>query len=96
VIERAVVLCGTTAAITPEHLPETVREGARAATEAPAARALTVEDETEKARLVAMIEKHRFRIGDSAKALGMPRTTLWSRMKTLGIPMSRAARAKRT
>ena len=41
--------------------------------------------ETVCSALVRALERHRWRRGDAATALGMSRTKLWRRMKELGL-----------
>ncbi len=40
---------------------------------------------SEKDRIIAALEANKFKVGTAAKTLGMSRTTLWRKMKALGI-----------
>lgn len=98
VLERGVV-CARGAVLSAADLPEDLlassrprREGGEdsAASSGPpagtAARA-AAEDGAgpEKARILAVLEKHRWNRRDAAAALGMDRTTLWRKMKKYDI-----------
>ncbi len=96
-LEYAVALCaGQTIQI--EDLPEEVRAGgaelperARPAREAPAAAAAEAPlpaarpEEAERDRIVRALEGQRWSRQRAAEALGLSRTTLWRRMRELGI-----------
>ncbi|GAB4370846.1 MAG: sigma-54-dependent Fis family transcriptional regulator [Deltaproteobacteria bacterium] len=96
VLERGVVCCrGSVLSV--EDLSDEVREGCRPdrrgktdaetqaeagrAAESPAADPLGPERE----RLLAALERHRWNRGKTAASLGIDRTTLWRKMRRLGI-----------
>jgi transcriptional regulator with PAS, ATPase and Fis domain len=96
-LEYAVALCaGQTIQI--EDLPEEIRDGGAAA-EGPApgpgvpvAVPPSVEhpdrqgrSEPERARIVSALDRHRWNRQRAAEALGLSRSTLWRRMRDLGI-----------
>ena len=91
VIEYAVTVCrGQT--VLPEDLPELDGPGSSGGGEVSGrsmpwhGRARTAESE-EAARLRAVLDAHRWRRGDAARALGISRITLWRRMQALGLIM---------
>ncbi len=71
-----------------QHLPAEVRESGSAATgETPpsAAEAPPDADSGERQRIVETLQAHQWRRADAARALGMSRTTLWRKMRELGL-----------
>ena len=92
-LEYAVATC-TGQTIQIENLPSELREGAEPAgleesaapppVDEPSPDALTEEPE-ERLRIVQVLESARWNRGRAAEALGMSRSTLWRRMKELGI-----------
>ncbi len=92
-LEYAVATC-TGQTIQIENLPSELREGAdspeaAAPLAAPAAEETgsgsLAEDPRERLRIVEILESARWNRGRAAEALGMSRSTLWRRMKELGI-----------
>ncbi|MBK9374871.1 MAG: sigma-54-dependent Fis family transcriptional regulator [Holophagales bacterium] len=92
-LEYAVATC-TGQTIQIENLPSELREGAEAAGLEESAAAPPVdeafpealaEDPAERLRIVQILESARWNRGRAAEALGMSRSTLWRRMKELGI-----------
>ncbi len=92
-LEYAVATCsGQTIQI--ENLPSELREGAEPAeTAAPPTTPTSeesgaetlAEDSRERLRIVQVLESARWNRGRAAETLGMSRSTLWRRMKELGI-----------
>jgi transcriptional regulator with PAS, ATPase and Fis domain len=92
-LEYAVAFClGQTIQI--EHLPEEIQEAASGASpevHIPFDAAPTVEpskhlpEETERERIVKTLEAHHWNRQRAADALGLSRSTLWRRMRELGI-----------
>ena len=92
-LEYAVATC-TGQTIQIENLPSELREGAEPAGLEESAAAPPVdegfpealpEDPAERLRIVQILESARWNRGRAAEALGMSRSTLWRRMKELGI-----------
>ncbi|MBK9089924.1 MAG: sigma 54-interacting transcriptional regulator [Holophagales bacterium] len=93
-LEYAVATC-TGQTIQIENLPSELREGDEPPESAAPAIALPaagdplfdrlVEDPAERARIVQVLESARWNRGRAAETLGMSRSTLWRRMKELGI-----------
>jgi transcriptional regulator with GAF, ATPase, and Fis domain len=92
-LEYAVATC-TGQTIQIENLPSELREGAESAGLEESAAAPPVEeaspetlaeDPAERLRIVQILESARWNRGRAAEALGMSRSTLWRRMKELGI-----------
>lgn len=73
------------------HLPETVRQGVRSGDKA---RVLTLE-EMERQAIVLAGQAFRGNVSQMANALGIGRTTLWRKMKALGISPSEFRQATR-
>jgi PAS domain S-box-containing protein len=100
VLERGAV-CARGPVLAMEDLADEVRETyrPRGKADSPAGPAITAPRETgrggeatgaegatgERERIVRTLEEHRWNRGDAAAALGVDRTTLWRRMKRLGI-----------
>jgi len=95
-LEFAATVCqGQT--VQPEDLPPEVQEGAQPAEEAqaaerPAARAAGLAspapaplDPEERAQVMGALAAHRWNRVETARALGVSRSTLWRRMRSLGI-----------
>ena len=88
-LEYAVATC-TGQTIQIENLPSELRHGAEGidAGEPPRPEPLAdplVEDPAERVRIVQVLEAARWNRGRAAELLGMSRSTLWRRMKELGI-----------
>ena len=88
-LEYAVATC-TGQTIQLENLPPELRQGAEGIDleTAPAAEPLDdpiAEDPAERVRIVQGLESARWNRGRAAEMLGMSRSTLWRRMKELGI-----------
>jgi DNA-binding NtrC family response regulator len=88
-LEFAVAVCkGQT--IMPEDLPQEVASGTPSGSANGAGRALErimapPRDVEERDRLRAMLEVHRWSRTTAARALGMSRTTLWRKMREVGL-----------
>ena len=91
-LEYAVAVCsGQT--VLPEHLPDEVRSRAQGPSQppieaegppsSPRASAPLAGEEAEELRRV--LDRHRWRRADAARALGISRTTLWRRMREAGL-----------
>ncbi len=81
VLEHAFVLCGGQT-IQPEHLPDRIE---RAGTPPTALDEATTLDELEARFLRQALARNDHEIGRTASQLGIHRTTLWRRMRKLGI-----------
>jgi DNA-binding NtrC family response regulator len=88
-LEHAVAVCHGPA-ILPEHLPEELGRLAPppARPAAPAASAGV----DERARIRRALEEHRWSREEAARALGISRTTLWRKMRELGLARRAVAR----
>jgi two-component system, NtrC family, response regulator AtoC len=88
VIERASVLCagGTIGA---EHLPDALRGAG-----GPVAPPERPPPSDERQLITDALQASRWRIEETAAALAISRTTLWKRMRALGIPLSRRGPAR--
>jgi PAS domain S-box-containing protein len=83
VLERAAVVSRGNV-ISVADLPEEVASAARRAEDAPVAAPRTGADD-ERARIVSVLEANRWNRGAAAAALGVDRTTLWRKLKRLGL-----------
>ncbi len=82
-IEFALAVCkGQT--ILPEDLPAEVLAGSAAPPEA-AAPAAALDPGGERERIARALEAHFWKRGETARALGMSRATLWRKMRELGL-----------
>ena len=82
-LEYAVAVCkGQT--ILPEDLPVEVAGGEESRVQSPKSETES-EAPPETARLRAILEEHRWRRSEAARALGVSRTTLWRMMREAGI-----------
>ncbi len=86
VLEHALIICQEDS-IEPRHLPSTVmnRMAARNHGHHRAGGKSEDEEAEEKERIIAALREHDGRREQTAKALGMDRTTLWRKMKRYGI-----------
>jgi len=84
-LEFAATVCqGQT--LQPEDLPPEVRTGGAAtSTSNPTSTSTSPELPADAAVLKAALEAHRWSRVDTARALGVSRSTLWRRMRTLGL-----------
>jgi transcriptional regulator with PAS, ATPase and Fis domain len=85
ILEHALIVCRDKV-IEPSHLPLAL-QGSRAAP-LPAPEKRTIEKEiefSEKALILNMLQKHNWKKGRTAAALDIDRTTLWRKMKKLGL-----------
>ncbi len=83
-LEFAVAVCaGQT--IQPEDLPRELLTPARDDGRAPRARTAGESADVERKRLRHALERHQWRRDDAAAELGMSRTTLWRKMRELGL-----------
>jgi PAS domain S-box-containing protein len=90
VIERAFVLCHDEM-IAAEHLPAKLRgqEHTANATPADAAGIRTQRSRSEKQAIIAALEEHNYNRQAAAHALGIHKTTLYRKIKALGIRLPR-------
>jgi PAS domain S-box-containing protein len=98
VLERGMV-CARGRVLSMEDLPDELRESCRPRRESPPAMPpgggavdrpqsdtrAGVEEEGERGNLLQTLDMHRWNRKDAAAALGIDRSTLWRRMKRLGI-----------
>jgi len=85
ILEHALIVCRDKI-IEPRHLPLALQGGPAAPY--PAAEKRTMEKEiefSEKALILTMLQKHNWNKGQTAAALDINRTTLWRKMKKLGL-----------
>jgi PAS domain S-box-containing protein len=83
IIEHAFVLCRD-AVITMEHLPQDVKARSHPIADKPSTAPLPLEEV--EARIIAdILRKHNGNRQKAARELGMDRTTLWRKMKKLGV-----------
>ncbi|MFO7830850.1 MAG: sigma 54-interacting transcriptional regulator [Desulfuromonadaceae bacterium] len=90
VIERAFVLCRNEM-IAPEHLPAKLR-GDHPPTDSPASATTEIRirrDLTDKQAILTALEQHKYNRQAAARALGIHKTTLYRRIKALGIKVPR-------
>lgn len=80
VLEQAFIVCPG-GLIEPQHLPPRLREAARGA--APLGRTL---DDVERAFISSILEEENWNRSAAARRMGIHPTTLWRKMKKLGIP----------
>ncbi len=83
-LEHALIICRETI-IQPDHLPDYVRQVQPTAAAPMLPAAPSDPQNHERQRIVAVLEKTGGHRRKAAQALGMERTTLWRKMKKLGI-----------
>jgi PAS domain S-box-containing protein len=88
ILEHAVIL-SEEETISPEHLPEYLKAGRTEEFPAPQERPADVGTGADSAELIAILRQNRWNVSKSAAAMGLNRTTLWRRMKKLGIGIRR-------
>lgn len=88
VLERACILCHQSV-IGPGDLFGGWEEAGAASSESTQSLQARVE-EAERAHIIAILHQNDWRIGESARSLGITRKTLWKRMRRLGIRKSLA------
>ena len=87
ILEHALIICRDTI-IQPDHLPDYVRKGQDPSPLIPAnAPAAALQDDEERARILAALAETGGHRGQTARILGMERTTLWRKMKKHSIDM---------
>jgi PAS domain S-box-containing protein len=86
ILEHALIICQEDT-IQPTHLPEylMVRPAARKAMPIATAGQGFVPENTERDKLLATLRQYNWHRSQSARALGMDRTTLWRKMKKYGL-----------
>jgi transcriptional regulator with PAS, ATPase and Fis domain len=86
ILEHALIICQEET-IQPRHLPEYL-QNRRAIRPRPSKRnstALPASDDEERDRIISMLQQHNGHRAETARALGIDRTTLWRKMRKLGI-----------
>jgi len=86
VLEHALIVCQEDT-IQPQHLPEYLQDR-RTNRKSPASRSsrrLLVSDEEERDKIISVLQQHKGHRTETARALGMDRTTLWRKIKNYGI-----------
>jgi len=83
ILEHASIICRGDV-IRPEHLPVSLQDRTLFRSNPPPA-SHTAEDARERDRIIRMLKRHGGHRGKTARSLGIDRTTLWRRMKRLGI-----------
>lgn len=84
IVEHAFVLCQG-GVLLAEHLPDYLSPGASSSEETNKIGQLGSLEEMEAALLKDVLEKNKYNRTDAAKQLGIHKTTLWRKMKRLGI-----------
>jgi PAS domain S-box-containing protein len=86
ILEHALIICQEDT-IQPTHLPEYLQTRPAARKVMPVANAgqSFVPENTERDKLLATLRKYNWHRSQSARALGMDRTTLWRKMKKYGL-----------
>ncbi len=95
VLERGAVTCRGSV-LSGEDLSDEVREGCRAEgkgdlvadppeTGRSSGPTETGQEQTDRAEILAALDRHRWNRGETAASLGIDRSTLWRRMRRLGI-----------
>ncbi len=86
VLERA-ALFAEDGVIRPEHLPAAVRQGRRWVVQAGDVKPVLTLAEAEKEAILRAAQACRGRVKCMAEVLGISRTTLWRRLKALGVDL---------
>jgi PAS domain S-box-containing protein len=86
ILEHALIICQEDT-IQPTHLPEYLqaRPAARKAMPTATAEQGFTPENTERDKLLATLQQYNWHRSQSARALGMDRTTLWRKMKKYGL-----------
>jgi PAS domain S-box-containing protein len=86
ILEHALIICQEDT-IQPTHLPEYLqaRPAARKAMPTATAEQGFAPENTERDKLLATLQQYNWHRSQSARALGMDRTTLWRKMKKYGL-----------
>ncbi len=97
-IERAFILCGTKA-IALQHLPETLHPRAQTLLAAPGSAHLSqtltsAHDSLDRQAILDALERHNYNRTAAARALGIHKTTLFRRIKRLGLTLPRKNQPK--
>jgi PAS domain S-box-containing protein len=85
-IEHAYIMCGGTIVL-PQHLPPEIAAHAPFAAVADSASLGRTVVEIETQAILAALHRHDWRRRDTARELGIDKTTLWRKMKKLGLPL---------
>jgi len=86
ILEHALIICQEET-IQPRHLPEYLQDR-RTTRKSPARRSfrrLIVSDDEERDKIISVLQQHKGHRAETARALGMDRTTLWRKIKRYGI-----------
>ncbi len=86
ILEHALIICREDT-LQPRHLPEyvKVRRTIRKPSVKKSFRPLQVSDNEERDKIISVLQQHNGHRAETAKALGMERTTLWRKIKKYGI-----------
>jgi PAS domain S-box-containing protein len=86
ILEHALIICQEET-IQPRHLPEYLqnRRATRLHPATRSARALPVPEKEERDNIISMLQRHNGHRADTARALGIDRTTLWRKIRKFGI-----------
>jgi transcriptional regulator of acetoin/glycerol metabolism len=84
ILEHALIICRE-AVIRPEHLPDYVRIGQPGTAVAHSLPAAAPPHDPEHLKILAALKKTGGHRGNTARELGMERTTLWRKMKKYNI-----------
>jgi len=86
ILEHALIICQEET-IQPRHLPEYLQDR-RTTRKSPARRnfrRLPVSDDEERDKIISVLQQYGGHRAETARALGMDRTTLWRKIKNYGI-----------